>query len=180
MQMEKGLDTGPVLDQADVPVHSDTTAPSLHYELAALGAARALEILDRIAAGTMPEPHRQNDDEAVYAPLLSREDGKIDWSRSATEIDRQIRALNPWPGVWTESRFDQGHHRHKILQARAVDMHIARPPGTLADKSGHVACGGDTAIKIDKIHPAGANKPMDIRDAINGQYIRVNQSFEID
>ena len=101
MQMEEGLDTGPVIAMRAVPIHATTTAQSLHDELSALGAVLTAEMLDVLARDGSLKSIPQDDAGAAYAPLLKKDDGYIDWTKDASSIDRQIRALNPWPGVWT-------------------------------------------------------------------------------
>jgi methionyl-tRNA formyltransferase len=167
MQMEEGLDTGPVLAKRVVPIRPETTAQSLHDELAGLGAALMLEVLERIAAGKKLTPEKQDDSTATYAPLLTKEHGRIDWRQTAAEIDRQIRALNPWPGVWTMTADDK---RLKIIGAELVDETFTEPPGTITDRLGHVACGGDTCIRLKMIQPENA-KAMDVISAFNGGYL---------
>ncbi|MBU6474848.1 MAG: methionyl-tRNA formyltransferase, partial [Alphaproteobacteria bacterium] len=97
MKMDAGLDTGPVLMRGEVPIAQTTTAPELHDALAKQGAELIVRTLENIDAIT-PEP--QTEDGATYAKMLSKEDGKIDWTQPAAVIERQIRALTPWPGVW--------------------------------------------------------------------------------
>jgi methionyl-tRNA formyltransferase len=167
MQMEEGLDTGPVIARRAVPIRAETTAQSLHDELAALGAALMLEVLERIAAGKTLAPEKQDDNAATYAPMLTKDSGRIDWRQTAVEIDRQIRALNPWPGVWTMTAEDK---RLKIMGAELVDETFTEPPGTLADRLGHVACGGDTCVRLKTVQPENA-KTMDIVSAFNGGYL---------
>jgi methionyl-tRNA formyltransferase len=101
MQMEAGLDTGPMLAKRVVPITGDTTSAGLYQDLAAIGAEMIVPVLEGFVAGRiLPEP--QDDALATLAPKLSREDGRLDWSRPAVELDRQVRALAPWPGTWFE------------------------------------------------------------------------------
>jgi methionyl-tRNA formyltransferase len=167
MQMEEGLDTGPVITARAVTIRPTTTAQSLHDELAALGAVLAVEVLERLGSHKKVAAQKQDDDAATYAPLLTKDDGRIDWRRNATEIDRQIRALNPWPGVWTMTADDK---RLKIIAAGKIDEIFTEPPGTLVDRLGHVACGDDTCIRLVTVQPENA-KAMDIASAINGGYL---------
>ena len=96
MRMEAGLDTGPMLLQGRVPITPYTTAAMLHDELATLGAALVLRALD-----TQPAAMAQPEAGVTYAPKLTRADGLLDWTRDAAALDRQVRALNPWPGTFT-------------------------------------------------------------------------------
>lgn len=172
MQMDEGLDTGAVVAMREIPITDESTTSSLHDELAALGAAMITDTLARLARdGKLPStPQPENG--VTYAPLLTKEDGRVDWSQTAQEIDCQIRALNPWPGVWAMA----GDTRFKILAAVPADEILSAPPGTLVDADGHVACAAGTALELLKIQPDNA-KPMDARAALNGGYLAVNQKL---
>ena len=122
MQMDAGLDTGPMLLQQSLPITTETTAGNLHDSLADMGAKLILDAL--IAA---PDPVRQTEPGATYAPKLSRESGRIDWNTSAHHIDRQVRAFDPWPGTFTTL----GGHLFKILAVEPADGSGA--PGTVID-----------------------------------------------
>jgi methionyl-tRNA formyltransferase len=143
MQMEVGLDTGPMLLRQSVPITPTTTTASLHETLAALGAKL---ILDAVAAAPTPIP--QSDAEATYAPKLTRADGRIDWSQTAAAIDRRIRAFDPWPGTFTTL----GGNPIKILSATPVEA--AGTPGTVIDNALTVAC-GNQAIRLIRIQLPG-------------------------
>ena len=166
MQMEEGLDTGPVLAERAVAIGDATTAQTLHDALAAAGAELIVATLGRIAAGDYPVPAPQDESRATYAPLLSKEDGRVDWTQDAAQIARQVRALNPWPGVWTQA----GGKRLKILAAAVAAGSFAGAPGTLADRAGHVACGGGTALRLVTVQPE-SGRPMDAAAAVSGKYI---------
>jgi methionyl-tRNA formyltransferase len=143
MQMEAGLDTGPMLLRQDIPITADTTTASLHDTLANLGAKSILDALN-----SLPAPLPQNNDEATYAPKLSREDGRIDWSRPADRIDRQIRAFDPWPGTFTTF----GGSPLKILAAKPADGSGA--PGQVLDFALTVAC-GNHALRLTRVQLPG-------------------------
>lgn len=170
MQMEAGLDTGPVLAARPVEIRDVTTAQGLHDELAALGGALIVTVLERLAAGETIDAVAQDDAQSVYAPLLRKEDGMIDWTQEAAAIDRQVRALNPWPGVWTRTGAGA---RVKILEARVLDEHYTEPPGTLVNRHGDVACGGDTGLRLLSVQPENA-RAMDLIAAVNGGKLRVD------
>ncbi|MFB3887654.1 MAG: methionyl-tRNA formyltransferase [Thermodesulfobacteriota bacterium] len=101
MAMDEGMDTGDILLQAETPIDEKETGQTLHDRLALLGAELLSETIRRMRAGSV-RPVPQDHSKATYAPPLKKEDGKIDWSKEAEEIDRQVRALNPWPGAFTE------------------------------------------------------------------------------
>ena len=173
MQMDKGLDTGPVLAREAVPIRETTTAQSLHDELAALGAAMIVKIAARLAAGEKLKAQPQDSALATHAPMLTKEDGRIDWKKDAAAIGRQVRALTPWPGAWTVNIDDR---RFKIIAAEATNEAYTEPPGTLIDRTGHVACGGDTGLRILSLQPENA-KAMDVAAAINGGYMSADEVF---
>jgi methionyl-tRNA formyltransferase len=101
MMMDEGMDTGDILLQTEIPVGEEETSETLHDQLALLGAELLLETVRGMKAGNI-HPIPQDHSKATYAPPLKKEDGRIDWSKEAKEIDHQVRALNPWPGAFTE------------------------------------------------------------------------------
>lgn len=171
MQMEKGLDTGPMISKRTVPITHETNASDLHDILAEIGGAMAVESLEKLERQGHLGSETQDDDSSTYAYMLKKSDGIIDWSQSAHQIDRQIRALNPWPGVWTQM---QGK-RIKILKALVSDMSSDFKPATLINKNGHVVC-GDGVLQLQTVQPEG-KKPMDIKSAMNGGYLIPDQVF---
>jgi methionyl-tRNA formyltransferase len=168
MQMEEGLDTGPMILKKSVPIRSATTAQSLHDILAAMGSSMIETVLDELANKGGLSSTLQPEEGATYAKMLKKEEGRIDWSKPAAVIDRQIRALNPWPGTWCET--DSGK-RLKILEVELL-KDISGPAGTVND-DGVVAC-GEGALKLLSIQPEN-KKPMPTRDAYNGGYLKVGQ-----
>jgi methionyl-tRNA formyltransferase len=143
MQMDAGLDTGPVLLSEAVPITESTTAAALHDMLAGLGARLVLRALAE-APAPMPQPETG----ATYAPRLTRADGRIDWSLPAAVLLRRIRALNPWPGTFTSF----GTVMLKVLAAEPAPG--AGPPGTVLDGRLAVAC-GDGAIRLARVQLPG-------------------------
>jgi methionyl-tRNA formyltransferase len=142
MRMDEGLDTGPILLQQAVPITPATTANDLSHELAELGARLMLRTLAEEPPG-MPQPEG-----ATYAPKLGREDGRIDWSRDAAAIDRQVRALNPWPGTHTTL----AGQTLKIMSATPVPGAGAR--GTVLDNALTIAC-GEGALRPTRVQLPG-------------------------
>lgn len=164
MQMDEGLDTGDMLLKTSTPIHADDTGGSLHDRLADMGGKAIVEALVQLANSELaPEP--QNDADANYAHKLSKEEGHIDWSRSAIEIERLIRAFNPWPGTFT----DLGEQRIRLHQAAALEQSSDRVPGTVISREREgvdVACGTGT-LKITSVQLPGS-KAQSISDLING------------
>ncbi len=157
MRMDEGLDTGPMLLAEAVPIGPDTTASTLHDTLAALGARLILRALAEDPPA-VPQP----DEGATYAPRLAREDGRIDWSRDAAAIDRQVRALNPWPGTHTR----HGEEVLKVLGAAPLPERTGAPPGTVLE-GGRVACGGGTVLRLTRLQRAG-RAPQEIDAFLRG------------
>ncbi len=147
MQMEAGLDTGPMLHKVAVPVEQKTTG-DLFAELGALGAAAMVAVLADLAA--FP-PEVQDDAAAVYAPKIDKVEAKIDWSQSAAVIERRVRGLAPFPGAW----FELESERVKLLLADVVDA--SGTPGTVLDDDFTIACGGG-ALRPLRLQRAG--KPV--------------------
>ena len=172
MQMEAGLDTGPVIWEKPIAIADDTTATSLHDDLCAMGQRGILDVLAILARDGALESTPQDDEKSTYASMLKKEDGVIDWSQSAAKIDRQIRALNPWPGVWAQI----DGKRIKILKAEKPQQKYEGGPGDIIDESGIVMCGEDTALTLIQLQPEG-KKPMDFKSALNGGYVSKGAAF---
>jgi methionyl-tRNA formyltransferase len=101
MKMDAGLDTGPILSQRAVRIEPDETAGSLFEKLSTLGAGLLLDTLPGYLTGEI-EPHPQPEEGVTYAPMLKKEEGELDFSRPAAELERKVRAFNPWPGTYFE------------------------------------------------------------------------------
>ena len=143
MQMDAGLDTGPMLLREAVPIGPDTTTAALHDTLAALGARL---ILRALAAPLTPVP--QPAEGVTYAPKLGRDDGRIDWTRDAAAIERQIRAFDPWPGTFTTL----GGSVLKVLRVSLAGA--AGAPGTVLDPFLTIGCGRGS-LRIERLQLAG-------------------------
>ncbi len=126
MQMDKGLDTGHILLAAREPIHRTDTAATLHDRLARLGARLLIDTLDGLVRNEI-QPIPQDHSQATYAPMLSKQDGRIDWRRPAHSLDSFIRGVTPWPGAFT---FHEGQ-RLKILKAGIVPGDHNAVPGTV-------------------------------------------------
>jgi methionyl-tRNA formyltransferase len=142
MLMDVGLDTGDMLVRRATPIGPFETAGELHDRLALLGRETMEETLRRLCAGTL-QPKKQNDRQSCYAPMLKKEDGRIDWSRSAVEIHNQVRGLDPWPGAYTTlegevlklaatAPADGGGEPGTVLAAAADGVRVACGSGVLS------------------------------------------------
>jgi methionyl-tRNA formyltransferase len=153
MRMDQGMDTGPILLQADTPIGPDEQAGPLGDRLAELGADLLVRTLDGLAAGSIGE-RRQDDAAATYAPKLTARDRVVDWSRSSEEILRLIRALAPHPAAVTTFR----RRNLKILRASAASPAGGAQgrPGTLLESAGRpVVTSGDGLVVLDEVQPEG-------------------------
>lgn len=154
MQMEAGLDTGPVFASVATPIDSGDTAGSLHDRLSQLGAALLVDRIDDILAGRLVAVP-QDESAATYAGKILREDAAIDWTRDANEISRQVRAYNPVPGAW----FNLDGESIKCWRAAAVDASGVEAGAVLqADKHGIVIACGRGALRIDELQRPGRKR----------------------
>ncbi len=164
MQMDEGLDTGPILMQDRLPIPPTATAAGLHDLLAWMGARLIVPALDGLARGTL-KPRPQPAEGATYAPRLTREDGALDFTRPAEEVYRRVRAFDPWPGAW----FVHGGERIKVLAAGLVPDAEAAPGTVLADPQFGalvIAC-GEGGLRVTHLQREG--KPArDAADFLRG------------
>ncbi len=161
MMMEAGLDTGPMLLAERVPIGPATTGASLHDVLAELGARLILPALDGLAAGTLT-PTAQPDEGVTYAHKLTRDDGRLEWDRDAAALDRQVRALDPWPGCW----FSYRGEILKVLAAAPIADVSGPTPGTVLDDRLTVAC-GTGALRLTRLQRPGRG-PADAAAFLRG------------
>ena len=176
MQMERGLDSGPILMAEEVAIGPRATAAELTRKLSDVGARLLLETLAALETGVL-EPRRQNEEEATYAPALRREDGVIDWSHSAQEIERRLRAFTPWPGVSTAFSGES----IKVLQVELRDGGLEAPaaPGTflgVGPAGLWVACGGGTVLAVERLQRPG-RRSVGGRDFANGLRLQPGDRF---
>ncbi|WP_417798769.1 methionyl-tRNA formyltransferase [Terasakiella pusilla] len=148
MQMDEGLDTGDMLLIQPVPITQNTTGESLHDELSIESARLILEAL-RAVDGGYAKPQKQPEDGVTYAKKLDKKESQIDWSQSADEIERRIRAFTPWPGTW----FAFGKDRIKIIKAEVVEQNGAA--GTRLEADGLVIGCANKALKIHTLQRSG-------------------------
>src|SRR5262249_29353033 len=149
MQMDEGLDTGPMLLAEAVLIGPDITAATLHDQLAELGARLIVRALAGRADGTLV-PRPQPTEGVTYARKLGRDEGRLDWGKPAAELECAVRALNPAPGVW----FERGGERIKVLAAMLAASRGDAQPGTVLDDALTIACGSG-ALRLRKVQRAG-------------------------
>jgi methionyl-tRNA formyltransferase len=152
MQMEAGLDTGPMLYTLKTPIHDHDTGGTLHDRLAVMGAEALLSTLPGLADGTL-QGQLQDDELANYASKLEKQEGLIDWLRPAAEIERKVRAFNPWPVA--QCRY--GDKVMRIWQARALNQGCVAKPGEVLDsaKAGIDVATGDGVLRITQLQLPG-------------------------
>lgn len=150
MKMDPGVDTGPILSQRALPIAPDDTGGSLFEKMALLGAELLLETLPRYLSGELV-PRPQPEEGATYAPILKKEDGLLDFTKPAIELERRVRAFHPWPGTW----FDWNGAPLKILHAR-VSGGKSPGGGRRLTVEGHPALGtGEGILILEEVQPAG-------------------------
>ena len=162
MKIDAGLDTGDILLQQEIPIASNDTADTLAPKLASVGADLTVTTLRGLQAGTI-HPRPQNHAQATLAPILKKEDGLLDFSRSATDILHQMRGFQPWPGVFTRFR----GKNLQVWQASAVER--ALPPAELKLDGDRlfVGCGQGTAVELLELQMEG-KKRTSVADFLRG------------
>lgn len=165
MQMDEGLDTGPVLAQKRCPIDDDETSGTLLEKLAVLGASCLIETLKNIETGKV-RPVPQNSALATYASKISKAEARLDWSRKAVELERQVRAFNPAPVAYT----DINELQIRIWEVQHVDRSTNAMPGTVltVNKYGVDVATGDGILRLLKIQPPG-KRIMTIQEFLNGR-----------
>jgi methionyl-tRNA formyltransferase len=177
MRIDAGMDTGDMLLRREIVIGEDETAPELAARLAELGAPLISETLRGLAAGTLyPEP--QNHEAATYAPILKREDGRIDWKLAAQQIYNRMRGFAPWPGAFTTFRGQVCHLWGSPVSNTEREKAAAGSPGTLAHASGAVwvACGDSTVLSITSVKLEG-RKQISAAEFANGIRLKPGDRF---
>jgi len=173
MFIEPTLDTGPILLQQKTEIGKTETAPELMQRLAEIGAELLSETLARLDDLT---PRPQHDRDATFAPILKKEDGLIDWSHSALDIERRIRGFQPWPNAYTKF-LSKSLILWEAQPTISVASGISNGEIIVAQKDELVVqCGEGTALRLLEVQPE-ARKRMAARDFINGMHLKVGDRF---
>jgi methionyl-tRNA formyltransferase len=176
MRIVRELDAGPMLAWDALPIREDETSTQVESRLAALGAELLMETMDRIATGTAQETP-QDDSRATYAPRLTREDGTMDWTRSAADLHNLVRGLHPWPHAF--AYLEDGRyliHRTEVARHRRAEGAL---PGSVIEASGDtllIAAGSDTVLRVLEIQPEG-RRVMRARDFLAGRRLGPGAAF---
>jgi len=170
MQVDSGLDTGPVLHQAGVELAGDETGGSLHDRLALLGAEALLACVLRLAGGECLEARAQPGTGVCYAQKLKKSEAEIDWSEPAEALERRVRAFNPWPVCWCSIA---GEHT-RIWRAAVVREDSGKPPGTVlrAERDGIDVATGRGSLRLQELQPPGGRR-MAAADYLNARTLPV-------
>ena len=164
MQMDSGLDTGPVFHCLSTPISGNSTAGELHDRLALSGAEALLDCLNMAGRGELPPPKTQDNALATYAAKISKAEAQLRWELPATVLERTVRAFNPWPVAWCE----QGGARLRIWRATAGEEDHHAAPGQLlagGPDSIDIAC-GQGVLRLKEVQREGGRR-MAVRDYLN-------------
>nr|WP_318385176.1 methionyl-tRNA formyltransferase [uncultured Enterobacter sp.] len=165
MQMDVGLDTGDMLHMLACPITAEDTSATLYDKLAELGPQGLIETLRQLASGTA-QPQVQDETQVTYAEKLSKEEARVDWSLSAQQLERCIRAFNPWP----MSYLVIDDQPVKVWKASVISTPTSAEPGTIIDanKQGIQVATGDGILNLESLQPAG-KKAMSAQDLLNSR-----------
>jgi methionyl-tRNA formyltransferase len=176
MKIDAGLDTGDILLAREVEISAADTTESLSERLSVLGADLMVDTLQKLEARQIVA-RPQDDSQATFAPILKKEDGRINWSNTAEEVWRRVRGLRPWPGAFTVFR-GKGLHIWSAVPSAGESVE-ALEPGTLIAKPRQllVQCGEATLLEITELQLQGRNR-MPVREFLNGERLAAGERFE--
>lgn len=170
MQMDVGLDTGAMLHKVVCEISENDTSATLYQKLSTIAPTALLSVLNGLNT-TLFIPVAQQDSDSSYAKKLSKEEAKLDWTQSAVQLERSIRAFNPWPVCYFHLSDPQGNEQTiKVYQAEVLASEVNARVGEVLglDKNGLCIACASGVLRITKLQPAG-KKPMSVADFINGR-----------
>ncbi len=177
MQIDAGMDTGPILLQAEMEIGADETAPALSQRMAETGAPLIVDTLRGLGSGALT-PRPQDNAAASYAPILKREHGQIVWTLTAQQIHNRIRGFAPWPGAFTQFRGRMCHVWGRPRPQHLPPSDSAVVPGTILVREGglEVACGEATLLELEAVQLEG-RKRVTAREFVNGARLEPGERF---
>lgn len=169
MQMDAGLDTGDMLHKVYCDISPQETSASLYAKLANIAPAALIDVLNHLEDGVF-QPEKQSDVDSHYAEKLSKEEAKLDWRLSAEQLERCIRAFNPWPISYFTTEDSRGQSQAVKVYQATVLPHQNQPAGTIlaADKTGIQIATANGVLNLLQLQPAG-KKPMSVQELLNGR-----------
>lgn len=173
MQMDEGMDTGDILLPVEMPIEEDDTAGTVFSKMSELGGITLLRALELLKQGKL-HAKKQDDSLATEAPLLTKEQGHIDWSRSAREIHCLVRGLDPWPTAYSFLH----DIRYRFFKPEVVQGHVTEQPGTLcsSNKDGLLIATGRDYLLVREIQPEG-KKRMSVQACLCGAVLEIGSIF---
>lgn len=171
MKIDAGLDTGDMLLQKEMAIQPDDTAETIGPRLAVMGAELLIETLRGLAAGIV-HPRKQDDAQATLAPILKKEDGRMDFALTALEISNRLRGFQPWPGAFTTFR---GKNLH-VWKAMPIESELNSGEITIEGNRLLVGCAEKSALELMEVQPEG-KKRMTARDFIHGYHPRSGEKL---
>jgi len=177
MRIDAGLDTGEMLLQRETPVGPSETAPELAKRLAEISALLMVETLRALRDGII-QPRTQNHDEASFAPLLKKDDGRIDWLQPAQIIYNRVRGFSPWPGAFTTFRNNPCQLSGQPVSNLGAQHAAPLTPGTIHMEAGRlfVACGQKTLLQVSRVKLEG-RKEVSALEFASGAHLRPGEHF---
>jgi methionyl-tRNA formyltransferase len=156
MYMEKKMDAGDIIAQKSLEISRDDDVGTLFDRLSALGKDLLMETLPKLLAGDIT-PVKQNEAEVTFSPNIKREEEEVDWTKTAAEVDYQVRGMRPWPVAYTVAE----GKRLKLWDVTPTEEKTTASPGTIIrieKEAIYLACGNQTVVKINEVQPAGRSK----------------------
>lgn len=178
MRIDAGMDTGEMLLHREIEIGANETAPELAARLSELGGPLMAETLRGLAAGTIASK-AQNHADATYAPMLKKEDGRIDWNRPAVEIYNRMRGFAPWPGAYTTFRGQNCQvWGEPVSKEGGMSLPAGAAPGTLfGGKNELLVCCGDTTVLCVRLVQVEGRKAVKAADFANGARLKSGERF---
>jgi methionyl-tRNA formyltransferase len=175
MQIDAGMDTGPTLLQHELKIGADETSPELAARMSEIGAGLIVDSLLRLDRGEI-SPLPQEREKASYAPILKKEDGRIDWTLTAQQIYNRMRGFAPWPGAYTTFRGQTCHVWGRPEKIAGTEGGVASGGIVSSTKDVHVVCGEGTYLRLESVQLEG-RKRISAREFANGARFGTSESF---